>query len=50
MAVIVKLWGIYDGTTADGMVGVGGVGFDSAGNGTFSLFKRHFGIGLSRLF
>ena len=49
MAILVKLWGVYDAMTAEGMLGVDEIFGDSGGNGT-SLFKRTFGIGLSRLF
>jgi len=42
MQVVVKLWGVYDETTAEGMVGVDGVGVSGNGNGTFAFLKRSF--------
>jgi hypothetical protein len=44
MAIVVKLSGVYDSSTAEGMVGAEGVGYDSAAmvNGSYSLFKRNF--------
>ena len=41
MAVVVRLWGMYDSSTAEGMVGYSGVDTrGSATNGSFALFKR----------
>jgi hypothetical protein len=41
MAIIVKLWGVYDSNTAEGFVGYDGVaGGGSTVNGSFALFKR----------
>lgn len=41
MAIIVKLWGVYDSNTAEGLVGYDGVtGGSSGANGSFALFKR----------
>jgi hypothetical protein len=45
MAVIVKLWGVYDANTAEGMVTYDGVSGMSAVNGTFSLLKRAIRMG-----
>jgi hypothetical protein len=45
MAIVVRLWGIYDSSTSSGMIGSTGVenvDSGSSGNETFALFRRAF--------
>lgn len=43
MAVVVRLWGVYDSNTAEGMVGVNGVG--GVMNGSYAMIKRAIRMG-----
>jgi hypothetical protein len=45
MAIIVKLWGVYDANTAEGLVGFDGVSAAGSVNGSASLIKRFFRFG-----
>ena len=45
MAVVVRLWGVYDSSTAEGLVGVGGVTGAGAVNGSLSMIKRAIRMG-----
>lgn len=45
MAIVVRLWGVYDSSTSSGMIGSSGlenVDSGSSGNQTFALFRRAF--------
>ena len=45
MAIIVKLWGVYDSSTAEGLVGINGDNGMTAVNGSFSMIKRAIRMG-----
>jgi len=46
MAIVVRLWGVYDASTAEGLVGFDGVGIGGSHNGSASLIKRFFKFGM----
>ena len=47
MAIIVKLWGVYDANTAGGLVGFDGLSVVGSVNGSASLIKRVFRFGMA---